>query len=156
MAKVRGWRVPDFSLHHYLQLRKLKLDLFINNSFASGLSCPAARGIFMCMFPHRPAPRPPARSLPRRAGDASGGLGRTTCDRLRRAGRERLLLDHRRHLSLLGGVGRQVVESPAEVIFPPCGHAAARRLKQKSILHVGRFIADLGTLTTITRDRASF
>lgn len=36
VAKVRGTRPPAFSLHHYLQLRKLNLDIFVNNSYASG------------------------------------------------------------------------------------------------------------------------
>ncbi|HEX8117593.1 MAG TPA: hypothetical protein VF521_10000, partial [Pyrinomonadaceae bacterium] len=57
LAKVRGRRPPAFSLHHYLQIRKHKLDLFINNSYASGLVCPAERGMLMCMFPYRRAPR---------------------------------------------------------------------------------------------------
>src|SRR5688572_27072270 len=35
VAKLRGPRIPSFSLHHYSQLTKLKLDLFINASYAS-------------------------------------------------------------------------------------------------------------------------
>src|SRR5689334_20639669 len=37
---------------HLRRLQKLNLDVFINNSFASDLKCPAPVGIFMCMFPH--------------------------------------------------------------------------------------------------------
>lgn len=145
MARVRGWRVPDFSLHHYLQLRKLELDIFINNSYASGLACPAARGIFMCMFPHATEPRPPARSLPRRAGDAlvdwveqrvTGVAARDVSD----------------SYTTVVAISRYSAEwvsklwgRRSETIFPPCedmGPPAAA--KQKSILHVGRFIADSG------------
>jgi glycosyltransferase involved in cell wall biosynthesis len=34
-------------------LKTLNLDLFINVSHGSVLPCPAARGVFICMFPHR-------------------------------------------------------------------------------------------------------
>jgi glycosyltransferase involved in cell wall biosynthesis len=145
MTRVRGWRVPDFSLHHYLQLRKLKLDLFINNSFASGLSCPAARGIFMCMFPHHPAPRPTARSLPRRAGDA-------LVDWAERRVTGFAVQDVTDSYSTVVSISRYSAEwvgklwgRRPEIIFPPCedmGPPAAA--KRKLILHVGRFIADVG------------
>src|SRR5689334_12239190 len=52
VAKLRGNSATATSRHHYDQLRQLNLDLFINNSYGSDLVCPAARGIFMCMFPH--------------------------------------------------------------------------------------------------------
>lgn len=145
MARVRGWRVPDFSLHHYLHLRKLGLDVFINNSYASGLACPAARGVFMCMFPHGTAPSPAARSLPRRAGDAlvdwveqrvTGFAARDVSD----------------SYTTVVAISRYSAEwvcklwnRRSEIIFPPCedmGPPAA--FKRKSILHVGRFIADIG------------
>lgn len=145
MARVRGWRVPDFSLHHYLQLRKLGLDIFINNSYASGLPCPAARGVFMCMFPHGAVAPPRARSLPRRAGHALVDLveQRVTGFAAR---------DVSESYSTIVAISRYSAEwvcklwgRRAETIFPPCedmGPPAAA--KQKSILHVGRFIADSG------------
>jgi glycosyltransferase involved in cell wall biosynthesis len=37
---------------YFPQIKALNLDLFINNSFMSGLACPSKRGIFFCMFPH--------------------------------------------------------------------------------------------------------
>jgi hypothetical protein len=141
-TRVRGWRVPDDTLHHYFQLRKLKLDLFINNSYASGLACPAARGIYMCMFPHSTAPRPSARSLP--GGPVSPRrLGRATRDRLPRAERGRLLLDRRRHLPLPAEWVGKFWGRRTEVLLPPCedmGPPAAA--KRKLILHVGRFFTD--------------
>jgi glycosyltransferase involved in cell wall biosynthesis len=145
MARVRGWREPDFSPHHYLQLRKLKLDLFINNSYASGLTCPAPRGIFMCMFPHSHAPCPQARSLPRRAGDAL-----VDCVEKRVTGFD--ARDVSDSYSTIVAISRYSAEwvgklwgRRPETIFPPCedmGPPVAS--KRKSILHVGRFIADIG------------
>jgi len=38
---------------YFSQIKALELDLFINNSFMSGLPCPSKRGIFFCMFPHK-------------------------------------------------------------------------------------------------------
>ena len=52
LAKLSGSNGQSVSLHHERQLRSHELDLFINNSYASELSCPTTRGIFMCMFPH--------------------------------------------------------------------------------------------------------
>src|SRR5678816_2026556 len=42
LSRVSGSNVP---LHHERQLRALQLDLFINNSYASALTCPAKSGI---------------------------------------------------------------------------------------------------------------
>jgi len=42
----------DVDRTYYRQIRKLGLDVFINNVFGSNLPCPARRGIYMCMFPH--------------------------------------------------------------------------------------------------------
>ncbi|HEY0170201.1 MAG TPA: glycosyltransferase family 4 protein, partial [Pyrinomonadaceae bacterium] len=143
--RARGWRVPDFALHHYLQLRKLGLDLFINNSYASGLTCPAARGIYMCMFPHVHAPRTPARSLPRRTGDA-------LVDWVERRVTGFAARDVGDSYSSVVAISRYSADwvfklwgRRPETIYPPCedmGPPAAA--KQKSILHVGRFIADTG------------
>jgi glycosyltransferase involved in cell wall biosynthesis len=145
MARVRGWRVPDFSLHHYLQLGKLGLDIFINNSYASGLTCPAARGIFMCMFPHVMAPHPPARSLPRRAGDA-------LVDWVERRVTGFAAPDVSDSYATVVAISRYSAEWVCrlwgrcpEIIFPPCEDMGPPdAAKQKSILHVGRFIADVG------------
>ncbi|HEX8502988.1 MAG TPA: glycosyltransferase family 4 protein [Pyrinomonadaceae bacterium] len=144
LAKVRGGRAPAFSLHHYLQLRRLKLDVFINNSYASGLACPAARGIFMCMFPYRPAARPSAGSLPRRAKDAlvdwvegcaTGYDVREVAD----------------SYSTVAAISRYSAEwvgkmwgRRAEVIYPPCDHMGPATYKENVVLHVGRFVADNG------------
>jgi glycosyltransferase involved in cell wall biosynthesis len=146
MAGVRGWRVPDFSLHHYLQLKKFNLDLFINNSYASGLACPAQCGIYMCMFPHHPTPHHPTRSLPRRAGDA-------LVDRFEQRLTGYAVRDVYDSYSTIAAISGYSAEwfgkfwgRRPEIIFPLCedmGPSVASA-KRKRILHVGRFIADLG------------
>jgi hypothetical protein len=51
LGRNRRTHAPD----HFLQLKGLNLDLFINSSYGSTLACPAERGIFLCMFPHQNA-----------------------------------------------------------------------------------------------------
>ena len=52
VGRLRRDGAASLSQHHYEQLRKLDLDVFINNSYGSELMCPASRGFLMCMFPH--------------------------------------------------------------------------------------------------------
>ena len=144
-AKVRGRRPPALSLHHYLQLRKLKLDIFINNTYASGLACPAARGVYMCMFPYRPAAlHGAAGSLPRRAKDALVDWleGRVTGFDVREVADS---------YSTVAAISRYSAEwvrrmwgRRAEVIYPPCDDMGPAGAKENVILHVGRFVADNG------------
>ncbi|MBN8721789.1 MAG: glycosyltransferase family 4 protein [Acidobacteria bacterium] len=47
---------------YFCQIKALELDIFINNSFMSGLSCPSKRGIYFCMFPHK-IPRSPLEGI---------------------------------------------------------------------------------------------
>lgn len=144
LAKVRGRRAPAFSLHHYLQIRRLNLDAFINNNYASGLACPAARGVFMCMFPHRPVTRPAAESLTRRAKEALVDWveGRVTgFDVSRVADSYSTVVAISRYSAEWAGRrwGRQ-----AEVVYPPCDDMGPASPKEKILLHVGRFVADNG------------
>jgi glycosyltransferase involved in cell wall biosynthesis len=144
LAKVRGVRPPSFSLQHYLQLRKLNLDIFINNSYASGLVCPAPRGVVMCMFPYSPAPPVPARSLPRRAKD-----GMVDWLEKRVTGYDvRKVADS---YSTVVAISRYSAEwvrrmwgRRADVIYPPCDDMGPCAAKEALILHVGRFVADSG------------
>src|SRR6476620_2364723 len=53
ITRAGGSNRRTFTPHHFVQLKNLNLDLFINISYASTLPCPAERGIFMCMFPHQ-------------------------------------------------------------------------------------------------------
>jgi glycosyltransferase involved in cell wall biosynthesis len=144
MAKVRGKRPPAFSLHHYLRLKRLKLDIFINNSYASGLACPAARGIIMCMFPYRPSPRPATDGLAHRAKDA-------LVDWVERRVTGFAVQDVVASYSSIIAISRYSAEwvmrmwgRQAEIISPPCDDMGPPAAKQKIILHVGRFIADVG------------
>jgi glycosyltransferase involved in cell wall biosynthesis len=144
MAKVRGRRAPAFSVHHYLQLRKLKLDLFINTTYTSGLICPAARGVFVCMFPHRPATRPPAQSLPHRTRDV-------LVDWVEKCVTGFAVRDVADSYSTVMSISRYSAEwvckiwgrRPA-IIYPPCDDMGPAAAKQKKLLHVGRFVADSG------------
>jgi glycosyltransferase involved in cell wall biosynthesis len=124
---------------YYGQIRRLDLDLFINNQLFSILPCPAGRGIYMCMFPHEMRGR--VRT------DPSDGAAR----RMYELGVNRLLGMTPRALDSYGAItansaftahwiermwGRQaeVVYSAAEPMGPP-------GQKEKIILHVGRFTA---------------
>jgi glycosyltransferase involved in cell wall biosynthesis len=140
LAKVQGRRGPLLSLHHFRQVSKLNLDIFINNSYASGLVCPATRGIFMCMFPH-PIQRVSIEGLAQRirtavvdlieqqlTGSSPGNnvdsysmviaISRYSADWVRRRW------------------GRR-----SEIIYPPCDDMGPPAAKARIILNVGRFIA---------------
>lgn len=144
LAKVRGRRPPAFSLHHFLQLKRLDLDVFINNSYASGLVCPAPRGVLMCMFPYRPAPRLATDGLPRRAKDALVG-------RLEKCVTGFAVRDLVASYSAVVAISHysaewvgRLWERQPEIIAPPCDDMGPPAAKQRLILHVGRFIADVG------------
>jgi glycosyltransferase involved in cell wall biosynthesis len=115
VARLRGNSAAAVSQQHYDQLRQLKLDLFINNSYGSGLICPAARGIFMCMFPHAGTS----------AGDVLGSY--PTIVTISEYSAEWVQRRWRRS---------------SEIVYPPCDDMGPPETKQKIILHVGRFIAD--------------
>ena len=110
VARVHG--KPDPS-HHYLQLRKFDLDLFINNSYGSELVCPAPRGIFMCMFPHAVTVSNVLDSY-----STIVAISKYSADWVRKRW-----------------------DRDSEVIYPPCDDMGPPADKAKIILHVGRFIA---------------
>jgi len=111
LSRVSGSNV---SLHHERQLRSFKLDLFINNSYASALTCPATSGIFMCMFPHQ-AVNNVVNSY-------------STIVAISRYAADWVWKRWDRH---------------SEVLYPPCDDMGPPPpAKEKIILHVGRFIAD--------------
>jgi glycosyltransferase involved in cell wall biosynthesis len=115
-GKVRGDSGSALSQQHYQQLRKLDLDIFINNSYGSGLMCPAARGILMCMFPHT---TPPIRSEALDSYSTIVAISQYSADWIQQR--------WKRH---------------SEIIYPPCDDMGSPAVKEKIILHVGRFIAD--------------
>jgi glycosyltransferase involved in cell wall biosynthesis len=111
LGRISGGNV---SLHHERQLRSLELDLFINNSYASALTCPTARGIFMCMFPHLPV--------------NNSVNSYSTIVAISRYAADWVWKRWDRH---------------SEVLYPPCDDMGPPPpAKEKIILHVGRFIAD--------------
>jgi len=110
LTRISGSNV---SLHHERQLRSLELDLFINNSYASALTCPTTRGIFMCMFPH------PVNNVVN-SYSTIVAISRYVADWVWKR--------WDRH---------------SEILYPPCDDMGPPpSAKEKIILHVGRFIAD--------------
>ena len=116
LARMSGSNGPPVSLHHDRQLRSHELDLFINNSYASGLRCPTTRGIFMCMFPHLASP------VVSNFVDSY-----STIVAISRYAADWVWKRWDRH---------------SEVLYPPCDDMGPPSTKEKIILHVGRFIAD--------------
>ena len=116
LARMSGSTGPPVSLHHDRQLRSHELDLFINNSYASGLRCPTTRGIFMCMFPHLVSP---VVSNFVNSYSTIVAISRYAADWVWKRW-----------------------DCHSEVLYPPCDNMGPPSAKEKIILHVGRFIAD--------------
>lgn len=114
VARLRGNSAAAMFQHDYEQLRQLRLDLFINNSYGTGLVCPAERGILMCMFPH---------------AEAAGNVIESyeTIVAISEYSAEWVWRRWKR---------------TSEIVYPPCDDMGPAETKQKIILHVGRFIAD--------------
>ena len=112
VARIHGKRAAAISHHHFQQLKNFNLDVLVNNSYASGLRCPAALGIFICMFPHQKV-----RSVDSYSDVVA--ISQYAADWVARLW------------------GRH-----AEVIYPPCDDMGPPLDKAKMILHVGRFIAE--------------
>ena len=133
-------------LSPFRRIKALELDIFINNSHSSILPCPSARGIYMCMFPHKP-PTPIRNNTLRRAYhlfmdrvekrllgcpvsdfiDSYSAVTANSCFTAEWVNR----MWHRR----------------AEVIYSACDSMGPPAAKEKIILHVGRFLSVVaGTL----------
>jgi glycosyltransferase involved in cell wall biosynthesis len=104
---------PDESQHAH-SIAAWRPDLFINNSHASRLPCPAKRGIYMCMFPERGA-------------DPVGGYQVVTANSS----------FTREWIAKLWSRKAEVVYSAVESMGPPAA-------KRNIILNVARFQADVG------------
>ena len=140
VAKVRGRRAPAFSLHHYLQLKqKFNLDIFINNNYASGLVCPAPRGIFMCMFPH-PMPTNTPVHLTQRLRSV---LVEWIEKRITKSSTS--IVDSYSTLVAISEYTahwiRRMWGRDSEIIYPPCEDMGPPGIKRNVILNVGRFVA---------------
>lgn len=126
--------------HEYQAIRKLDLDLLINNSASSKMLCAAPLGIYMCMFPHRPE------SL-----DAAGPLKKLSC-----AGKDLLasrILGRHSHAyrsysvitansKFTAGWVARYWGTEAEVVYTVCDIVGPGDDKDKIILSVGRFSPD--------------
>jgi glycosyltransferase involved in cell wall biosynthesis len=125
---------------YFRQIRELRFDLFINNQGWSVLKCPAATGIYMCMFPHD------------RKGELRGSHGRGMPYELyarlgnRVVGMTDDVLDSYKVITAnscftadwilrLWRRGAEVVYSACEYMGPPTVP------KERIILHTGRFVA---------------
>jgi glycosyltransferase involved in cell wall biosynthesis len=134
------WDVTAAQLVHFRQIKSFKLDLFINNSYGSNLPCPAARGIYMCMFPHQ-------LPVPFRARDVPHRAYHRLIDRV-----EKRLLGCRTtdfidsytvitaNSRFTAGWVRKMWNRHSEVIYSACDNMGPPVSKEKIILHVGRFI----------------
>jgi glycosyltransferase involved in cell wall biosynthesis len=134
VERVRGYRLPAFSVHHFLQIKKLNLDVFINNSYASGLFCPAHKGIFMCMFPH---------------SYANQDMRFAIADRIERRIARTDVTNSLDTYSTIASISqfsagwvRKLWNRDSEIIYPPCDDIEPASSKRNLILNVGRFIAD--------------
>jgi glycosyltransferase involved in cell wall biosynthesis len=117
---------------HYPRLRALGLDLMINNHWGSNLPCPAAHGIYMCMFPHELRG-----SAARRRGPAAWLRNRLLG--MPPSTRESYEVITANSVFTASWVRRFWAREAAVVysVGEPMGPAAE---KQRSILHVGRFV----------------
>ncbi|MDQ3920434.1 MAG: glycosyltransferase [Acidobacteriota bacterium] len=132
------WDALSTPFRHFLRIKSFKLDLFINNSHCSNLPCPAAHGIYMCMFPY--AHPTSERKLVRRAY-------RSFMDQLE----ERVLgcrvSDFLSSYSAVTANSRftagwveQMWGRRPEVVYSVCDRMGPPADKEKIILNVGRFI----------------
>lgn len=146
-SKIFRWRRPGQIAARFnktLQIRPLDLDVFINNSFPSNFVCPAPRGIYMCMFPH-----PPDR------GREGPGLARHAYHTLMDAAERSLMrlpapdaLDSYDVITANSHYTKEWIQRrwgrDAEVVYSACDAVGAGDVKEKAILHVGRFSGDDG------------
>ncbi len=138
LAKPSGRRANAFALDHYLQIRKLNLDIFINNSYASDLPCPAETGIFMCMFPHLP----PRLHVTQRLRTL---LFDWMTRRVSNFSTSNAVDSYARVVAISQYSAywiRKRWQRDSEVIYPPCNDMGPASAKENMILHAGRFIAD--------------
>jgi glycosyltransferase involved in cell wall biosynthesis len=138
LARLRGRRTP-FSTHHYLQLKKLKLDLFINVSHRSVLHCPAKKGIFVCMFPYDVDQDHRGEGTVRRGLSSLSGSIEQSLTGVDRTS----WLDSYGDIVAISKYSADWVERlwarKAQVVYPPVDNMGPPSEKENMILHVGRF-----------------
>lgn len=124
-------------------LRGIGFDVFVNVAFESTLANPCERGVFVCMFPHRPSgliADPVRRASEKRAdwfGRLIGGTSLRVSDSYSRVVTNSTFTAE--------WLGRWWGIAPDGVIFPPCEDMRRPAIPRgRSILSVGRFVADVG------------
>jgi glycosyltransferase involved in cell wall biosynthesis len=135
------WDILTAQLAHVRQIKALKLDIFINNSYGSNLPCPTARGIYMCMFPHQ-LPEPV------RANDFPRRTYHLFMDRVEKHLLGCRLTDFIDSYSAITANSSFTAEwvhkmwnRRSEVIYSACDDMGPPVDKEKIILNVGRFIS---------------
>jgi glycosyltransferase involved in cell wall biosynthesis len=134
------WDTLTSQLARFRQIKAFDFDIFINNSYASNLPSPSARGVYMCMFPHElPAPFK-GNGLPLRAYHSM-------MDRLEKRLTGCLPADFLDSYSVVtanshftAGWVRKTWGRRAEVIYSACDIIGPAPTKEKLILNVGRFV----------------
>ncbi|MGD0577291.1 MAG: glycosyltransferase [Bryobacteraceae bacterium] len=128
-----------FEPTYYDQMRRLDLDLFLNNQFFSILPCPARRGIYMCMFPHRMRGR--VETDPR--DGAAQRMYEIGVNRL--LGMTPRVLDSYQAITANSAFTAHWIERmwgrSADVVYSSGVPMGPPGVKEKIILHVGRFTA---------------
>lgn len=134
VAKIRGRQIP-FSGHHYLQLKELDLDLFINISHGSTLPNPARRGIFLCMFPSDLSLN--LNGFARMRNSLASSL-----EKVVRTEVEGWLNSYSEVIAISQYSAdwvRRLWQKDPEVVYPPVDDMGPPGVKERIILHVGRF-----------------
>lgn len=122
-------------LSEHRAIRSLNLQLFINNTIGSKMICPAPKGIFMCMFPHEIGTAPAQR----------GSLRQQAIRRL--TGRDDRAYETYDVVTANSRFTAEWIQrwwhAPAEVVYSVCDPITPAPQKEKIILTVGRFTADV-------------
>ena len=128
-----GHRLPPIlEPIHEPMLRRLEADIFINCTWGSTLRSPAARGVYMCMFPHG-----------RRSADGTA-FGALTRSLRRGRGMPTSTLDTYAVITANSQFTarwiRNFWQRDAEVVYSAGESMGPPGEKEKIILHVGRFV----------------
>lgn len=133
-ARALTARVQEFRA-----IQAQNLDLFINNAINSKMVCPARRGIFLCMFPHKPPPAAPAGSQNGLAG-VRAAVARYGTGRAARSFETYDVITANSEYT--ADWIRRWWNCEATVVYSACEPIPFAAVKEKIILNVGRFGPD--------------
>lgn len=134
--------------HDFNKLRRMKFDIFVNNCYKSNMPCPAAHGIYMCMFPQEFYNMSKYGRLKR--------FYHRCVDKLELAiygsSSENLVLDTYKVITVNSSYTKdwtkklwKVQDDRIDVLYPICDDMLEKSVnKEKIILNVGRFFANSG------------